>query len=176
MKETLKSLEPPDSLHLKAAEGWLELGNQLEANEELEKISPQLRVHPAVLVLRWQIYAKEQKWEACGDIARAMIQLAPSQPVGWVHLANSLRRIEGRGIHSAWEALLPIAGKFPKSWNIPYNLACYAAQMQQFNTAEDWLKKAFGIAKTTGSYDKVRLLALNDPDLDHFWKANRNSI
>jgi hypothetical protein len=33
-------IEPPDSLHLLAAQGWLELGNHLEANEELEKITP----------------------------------------------------------------------------------------------------------------------------------------
>jgi hypothetical protein len=36
-----KRIKPPDSVHLKAAEGWLELGNHLEANEELENISPQ---------------------------------------------------------------------------------------------------------------------------------------
>ncbi len=32
---TIKPLEPPDSFHLEAAMGWLELGNHLEANEEL---------------------------------------------------------------------------------------------------------------------------------------------
>jgi hypothetical protein len=41
----MKSLEHPDSLHLRAAQGWLELGDHLEANEELERISPPLRVH-----------------------------------------------------------------------------------------------------------------------------------
>ena len=34
----MKPLEPPDSLHLQAAQGWLELGNHIEANEELEKM------------------------------------------------------------------------------------------------------------------------------------------
>jgi hypothetical protein len=42
----VQSLTPPDSYHLEAAQGWLELGNHLEANEELEKISPALRIHP----------------------------------------------------------------------------------------------------------------------------------
>jgi hypothetical protein len=49
MENRIKPLEPPDSLHLEAAEGWLELGNHLEANEELENITPQMRVHPDVL-------------------------------------------------------------------------------------------------------------------------------
>ena len=38
----MKPLEPPDSFHLLAAQGWLELGNHVEANEELDKITPQL--------------------------------------------------------------------------------------------------------------------------------------
>ena len=57
VEKRIPPLEPPDSIHLKAAEGWLELGNQPEANEELEKIAPELRVHPDVLEIRWQIYA-----------------------------------------------------------------------------------------------------------------------
>lgn len=40
---TVQSLTPLDSHHLEAAQGWLELGNHLEANEELEKISPAMR-------------------------------------------------------------------------------------------------------------------------------------
>jgi hypothetical protein len=33
-----------DWSHVEAAEGWLELGNLLEANEELERISPDQRL------------------------------------------------------------------------------------------------------------------------------------
>jgi hypothetical protein len=38
----MKPLTPPNSLHLQAAQGWLELGNHIEANQELEKITPEL--------------------------------------------------------------------------------------------------------------------------------------
>ena len=74
----IKRLEPPDSHHLLAAQGWLELGSPIEANEELEQIAPQLRAHPDVLEIRWQIYAKEKKWEACVDVAAAIVQLTRS--------------------------------------------------------------------------------------------------
>jgi hypothetical protein len=67
MKE-IPELKPPDSHHLKAAEGWLELGNYLEANEELERIQPRVRAHPLVLEVRWTICAKAKKWEACVEI------------------------------------------------------------------------------------------------------------
>jgi hypothetical protein len=59
----MKKLSPPDSHHLKAAEGWLGLGNYLEANDELENIGPQMRAHPDVLEIRWEIYAKEKSGE-----------------------------------------------------------------------------------------------------------------
>src|ERR1017187_3279090 len=48
----MKPLEPPDSHHLSAAIGWLGLGNWREANEELEKITSELRGHPDVLEVR----------------------------------------------------------------------------------------------------------------------------
>ena len=52
-------------MHLEAAQGWLELGNHEEANEELELIDAPLRSHPDVLEVRWGIYAKVKNWEAC---------------------------------------------------------------------------------------------------------------
>jgi len=165
----MKKLEPPDSIHLKAAEGWLGLGDHVEANEELENITPQFRVHPDVLEIRWQIYAKEKKWEACVDIARAVTKLAPKRPSGWIHLAYSLRQAKGGGLQAAWDALLPVAEKFPTVTTIPYNLACYAAQMNRLDGARDWLKRAFEIGKKTKCFDQVRLMALDDPDLEPLW-------
>jgi hypothetical protein len=64
----VNELTPPDSHYLLAAQGWLELGDHLEADKELDEITPELRVHPDVLEIRWQIYAKEKKWLACLDI------------------------------------------------------------------------------------------------------------
>ena len=61
--ESVQPLQPPDLRHYNAAVGWMELGNHLEATEELEQIEPRLRVHPDVLRLRWQIYAKSMKWD-----------------------------------------------------------------------------------------------------------------
>jgi len=57
-----------DKRHLEAAEGWLGLGIWQEANEELEHLTPQLRSHPEVLGVRFQIYAKAEKWEYAIEI------------------------------------------------------------------------------------------------------------
>ncbi len=56
--DTMKSLDDHDKRHFEAAQGWLILGNHLEANEELENITPVFRAHPDVLALRWAIYGK----------------------------------------------------------------------------------------------------------------------
>ena len=70
-------LPSPDSHHLMAASGWIDLGNYLEANEELEKISPELRAHPLVLAFRYEIYAKAQKWDGAVEIAETLVKLLP---------------------------------------------------------------------------------------------------
>ncbi len=89
-----KPLEPPDQLHLDAAEGWLGLGNHLEANEELEQITASNRAHPAVLEVRWQIFAKAKKWDAVLDIASALVQFVPEHPLGWVHRSYCLHELK----------------------------------------------------------------------------------
>jgi len=80
MKNTL---EPPDIFHVDAAKGWLELGDHIAANDELENVSARLRAHPDVLDVRWQIYARAKKWEACVEIAAAIIKVAPGRSDGW---------------------------------------------------------------------------------------------
>jgi hypothetical protein len=38
----VKKLEPPDTHHVSAAIGWLELGNPAEAGEEIARITPEM--------------------------------------------------------------------------------------------------------------------------------------
>ena len=68
----MRSLEPPDSFHLEAAQGWLELGNHIEAEKELDRIAPQLRAHPTVMVVRWLVCAKARKWSVAFENARTL--------------------------------------------------------------------------------------------------------
>ena len=149
---------------MEAAEGWLGLGNQVEAFEELELITPQLRVHPDVLEIRWQIYAQEKKWEACVDIARAITKLAPSLSNGWIHWAFSLHEL--KRTKEAKEVLLPVLNKFPKEPIMRYNLACYCCQLGNLKESRAWLEKTFELA----GKNEVKLMALNDHDLEPLWR------
>jgi tetratricopeptide (TPR) repeat protein len=103
--------KPAATTYLEAAQGWLVLGNHLEANEELERITPQLRAHPDVLEVRWHIYAQAKKWDACLDIAGAVIKLDPDRAEAWVHRSFALHEL--KRTQEAFDQLLPVMDRFP---------------------------------------------------------------
>jgi predicted Zn-dependent protease len=152
-----------DQRHLDAAEGWLELGNWLEANEELEHITPELRAHPFVLRVRWGIYAKAEKWEMAGEVARGISVILPDNSFGWKHWAYALHEL--KRTKEAWSVLIPIADKFPDDYIISYNLACYSCQLGNLKESFNWLVRAIDLA---GKKD-IRLMALDDDDLEPLW-------
>src|SRR6267154_703016 len=160
----IQDLQPPDSMHVHAAQGWFELGNHQEANEELEKITPQNRAHPAVLEVRWEIYAAIKKWEAALDIASALIQLVPEYSLGWIQRSFALHELK-RTVE-ARDNLLPVVDKFPNEPILRYNLACYECRLGRLEQAKNWLEKAFRL----GDARKMKLAALEDRDLEPLWK------
>src|SRR4030095_13838377 len=124
-------LTTPDLHHLKAAVGWLELGNATEALVELDGISEPLQSHRVILETRWLALAQLQRWEEATKTGRALIAAAPERAIGWLHHAYALRRAPKGGLLAAFNALAPVADQFPKEATIPFNLACYTCQMQR---------------------------------------------
>ena len=138
--------------------------NLLEASEELERITPQNRAHPDVLEPRWHICAKAGKWDECVDIAGEIIKLDPKRPFGWIHRSFALQEL--KRTQEAFDQLLPVADRFPKLWLIPYNLACYCAQLGRLDECQGWFKKAMAIDDLT-----VQRAAIDDPDLKPLWDS-----
>ena len=162
----MNPLEPPDVHHLRAAQGWLELGNDQEAIVELERVAPELRDHPDVLELRWQAFAQAKDWDASLGIAVEIVKRAPDRLFGWLHRAYSMRRASGGGLKLALDALLPALERFPEEAIVPYNLACYTCQMGDLTEARSWLAKALA----AGEAAELKRMALNDPDLKPLWE------
>lgn len=162
-------LVPPDSFHVSAAIGWIELGNPVEARAELEKVSPELRTHPGVLEVEWAIEANSQNWTAALKIAQQIIRLTPDDVSGWLHQAYALRRVPEGGLLSAWNALFAVAEKFPDEGTVFYNLACYACQMEQMENARQLLQRAIKI----DGEKTIKELALKDSDLEPMWDEIR---
>ena len=152
------------SHHLRAAQGWLELGNWQEANEELEKIIPELRAHPAVLLLRCAAYARAKKWDYVLTVAETLVKIAPKEGQGWIQRSFALH--EMKRTQEAFDLLLPAAKKFPKLWLVPYNLACYCTQLGRLDECQEWFKKAMTIDEHS-----VKGVALDDPDLKPLWDS-----
>jgi tetratricopeptide (TPR) repeat protein len=166
MCKKLKPLEPSDAHHLKAAEGWVGLGDLVSANDELEEISPEARAHPAVLFVRYEIYSKAEKWDMATEVSNALTKLLPEEAAVWICFAYSTRRKTGGGIPQAKEILLESEPKFPREYRFPFNLACYFSQLHQFEEAEKWIKKAMLIDEKI-----VQRLAIDDPDLLPLWDS-----
>lgn len=152
-----------DALHLRAAQGWLELGNLIEATEELDNITPLLRAHPDVLEVRWQISIKAKQWEMAEEISGALVQTLPQDPNAWRAHANTFY-FAGR-YQEAYEIAKAKAQVFPKDWPLHYDLACYCCRLENVKEARSWFLKAvyLGDAKAIG------LRALDDPDLEPLW-------
>jgi tetratricopeptide (TPR) repeat protein len=161
----MNSLKPPDLMHLNAAQGWLGLGNPIEANEELEKITARNRAHPDVLNVRWAIYAKAEKWGLAVEIAKVLRDANPQEPQLWINFAYATRRKPDGGLKNAKEILSQAQRLFPAESIIAYNLACYECQLGDLKSAWNWLETAFD----TGEPKALKLMALDDPDLEPLW-------
>ena len=167
MNRFSKKLEPPDSHHLRAAVGWVELGNPVEAGEELARLSPANLNHPDVLEIRWIICGESRSWEAAAEVAESLVAIAPERSSGWVHRAYAVRRMRGGGIERAEQLLLPALARFPKDSLIPYNLACYAAQLGRLDEAWERLQQAI---QAEGDAQRIKVRALADKDLEPLWE------
>ena len=167
----MNALTQADRFQLEAAEGWLMLGNPIEAHEELEKIGGDASYNPAVLSMRWQVYAAAKWWEAAYVVSKALCGLAPHTAEAWICQANTLRNY--KGVVEAWSMLLGVVNKFPKDAIIRYNLACYAAQMGLLEESCGWLVQAFEMEEAV----QLKLAAIYDPDLQPLWdKIGRDRI
>jgi tetratricopeptide (TPR) repeat protein len=162
----MEMLGPPDTHHLSAAIGWVQLGNPAEAKLELTKLAPQFETHPEVLEVKWAVFASAKDWAKALKFAEELVRRDANRPSGWLHRAYAMRRVPGGGLQAAWDALIPAVELFPKEATMPYNLSCYACQMGRFIEARKWLRRALSV----GNKHQLKAMALADDDLEPLWK------
>jgi tetratricopeptide (TPR) repeat protein len=158
----MSSLTPPDSFYLESAKGWYLLGNLKEANAELDRLPAPVRLHPDVLEVRFAIYSRSRKWDACMDIAGALLGMAPERPTAWINSATVLHALNET--RAAWDTLYNVMERFPKMPLIPYNLACYACVLGRIDESLKMLERAVGIGGK-----EMQEMAQEDPDLKPIW-------
>ena len=128
----------------------------------MELIDAPLRSHPDVLEVRWDIYAKVKNWEACLDIGKAMVKLDSGRFTGWINRSFALHEL--KRTQEACDQLHEGLYRFRDESLIWYNLACYACVLGDKARARKMLDKAIELGG-----DKVKLQALDDPDLQGVW-------
>jgi tetratricopeptide (TPR) repeat protein len=154
---------PADNFRLKAAEGWLELGDWNEANNELDTITPKLRANPEVLRVRLKIYEAAGKWDLVVEVARAICVLNPGAASNWTSWAAALHRLQRT--EDALNVLLSVIDRFPGDYLIPFQLARYACKLGKPKEALNWLEKAIDCNSSAA----VKLLALEDQEFEALW-------
>lgn len=154
-------LEPEDQIHLEAAHGYVDLGMFLDANEELEKIDPDVRHVPEVLALRLCIYQKLEKWDLMQAVALKLTRYDPSEAQWAINLAFAIRRSSSIPAAKAiLEDFLKLNGLEPR---VQYTLACYECQLGHVAKAKEYLSEVFTVAP------ELRMRALDDEDLEPLW-------
>ncbi|HLX69488.1 MAG TPA: tetratricopeptide repeat protein [Verrucomicrobiae bacterium] len=165
----MNPIDFPDLHHFRAAQGWLELGNLYEANVELDKISPETRLHPDVLEVQWHICFKVNLMSACMEIGSMLVRFAPERSDSWIHYTYALHCL-GR-TNDALDILVPVAHRFYSVWQVPYNLSCFCSSLGRFDDARGWFKIALSID------DKAAQKAcIDEPDLEPLWDNTSSTI
>jgi predicted Zn-dependent protease len=147
---------------LRAALGFLELGDPDAAWEELESIPAEERAHPVVLRMRVQVYRAKERWMEMAEVARHLTEIEPDQPAHWIDRAWAERR--HLGIPTAQETLLIARDRFPQEGIIHYNLACYEAVQGKRDEAKVSLARAVELEAS------FKGIALEDEDLKGIWE------
>jgi len=164
----MNDLEPHDWMHLNAADGWLEFENCIEADKELNQITPAMQRHPEVLARRFTLLAKADCWYNAEKIAEEIIELEPASTFGWIHRSDALRRQDLTG--TARMKLLPALEMFPEDIAIRYSLACYECLLGNVGQAKTYVFEAFNLAHEQKCTDEWKKRMLADEDLKPLWE------
>jgi len=160
------TLTDADRNHIREATGWLELGDYLSAFDALERVEPQHRVHPAVLSLRWRIYAKAERWGNAFTVAEGLTRINPKDVEAFIWRSYAARRMECGSVEQAFELLSDVADDFADEPLVIFNLACYLCQLGRLEEARKRLEQALVAAEKLGQTKRYQQMILDEPDLE----------
>jgi predicted Zn-dependent protease len=159
----MQTLEDADSERIQAADGWVKLGVLSEAEAELGAMSAAAREHPEALQICWLIASKRADWARALELAGRLVVVAPERRFGWLHLAESLHRLERTA--EAYDRLSTAARDLEPNATVPLQLARYACRLNRLDDGRRWLHLALAVAAGTGHLERVRSRVLDDPEL-----------
>ena len=156
-------LEETDERHLTAAQGYLDLGMFIEANDEVEEIDADVRHLPEVLEVRLGIYRALEKWEQVEVVARKLAQYDPAETRWRIEWSNASKL---RGNMDAARLILLDGIKLTSgSGELYFALACLEATAGNIEAAKSALHSAIKAAPV------LKKRALDEPALEKLWES-----
>jgi hypothetical protein len=150
-----------DLLHLNAAAGFLQIGEPMDAWNELEEITAANRAEIEVLTVRLAVCRALEKWELAEEVARYLVKHDPHNVMHVVALAEAVGHREGP---VAAAAVYEFAVEwFPDFGMLRVSLAVELTKAGQVEDAKKVLKVAFELDPD------LRLVALDHPGLEEVW-------
>jgi hypothetical protein len=132
-------LEPDNQRLLTAAQGYLELGLPLDANQEIESMAADVRHVPEVLAVRVGIYRALEAWPLMQVVARQLALYAPDEPDWTAAWAFATGRADS--LDAARLILVNAVERLPGVAVFAFNLACYEAQLGDVASAKAHLSR-----------------------------------
>lgn len=126
--------------HLRAAQGYLELGLFLDSQEELDHVPIQLRMRADYLLVHYQLLRKQERWEDLEEISHWLLESNPDEPELWVAHADAIRH--ARTLTEATGCLVEALARFPSNGHLLFQMACYRCQGGDLAGARDFLSAA----------------------------------
>ncbi len=157
-------LAEEEQKRLTAAQGYLDLGMFLEANEELEEIDADVRHLSEVLEVRLGIYEHLERWELLQTVAKTLVSRDDRNQRAFLAWAKAERR-QGRDDDARAVLFAGIAANSGRSGELWLALACLECEVGNLERAKDALCKAIDADRT------LRLRALNETALAPLWEA-----
>ncbi len=156
-------LEETDDRHLTAAQGYLELGLFIEANDELEEMDADVRHLPEVLEVRLGVYRALEKWELVEVVARKLTQYDPDESRWRIEWSKAVAL---RGNAGAARLILLDGIKLTSgSGELYFALACLDATAGNIEAAKEALHSAIKAAP------ELRKRSLDEPALEKLWDS-----
>lgn len=143
--------------HVRAAQGYHELGMHRDALAELDAIDNPEADRPEVIEMRLIVLMHAKRWKEALTISRRLCAAAPDTAAGYIHSAFCLHEL-GR-TEDARKLLLEGPPALRKEATFHYNLACYECALGEKESARKYLEASFVMDR------KFREFARTDPDL-----------
>ncbi len=158
----MSTLEPIDIARLvRAADGYLELGMHEDAWAEVAVIPDEFRLSLDVVLIRMEILRTMHRWIEAAALGREALAVHPE--CGALYLVTSYAVRRSSNVADAKAVLLSGECALQKEAMFFFNVACYECQLENLESAKEWLLQAFALD------DKYRRIACEDPDVEALW-------